>query len=345
MNPISRRFLFVLGAASSLAPRFAAGQTTGAAAPEDNRPACSATESLGQGWSVSCRVESKDDTGRYSIFKSIRYSAPSDEQSSIRSLSFIFTYRGSAPIGANMSATTGGVLDQRSNPDRFTSTAAGLLRVTLGGIDLSATRAKHEQAAKDGRWSVDSTIFWLDSLGPRILSALDAGGRMQTAVVGPVSDERAALILRREFDLTPLRGVAARAERMSQRLVGDAERQICKPTPARSGCYLTTVCCGAIGLADDCAELRILRRFRDGWLAKQPGGSAEIAEYGRVAPGIAARIESSPQRDRIARWLYIVHILPSILLILAGRRQAAWRRYRRMVLDLADRFPDPSPRT
>ena len=45
-----------------------------------------------------------------------------------------------------------------------------------------------------------------------------------------------------------------------------------KPEPANSGCYLTSACVEAMGLADDCYELTVLREFRDAWLMHQPGG-------------------------------------------------------------------------
>ena len=43
------------------------------------------------------------------------------------------------------------------------------------------------------------------------------------------------------------------------------------------GCYLTTACVAARGLPDTCIELQTLRAFRDGVLARQPGGREEIA--------------------------------------------------------------------
>ena len=36
-----------------------------------------------------------------------------------------------------------------------------------------------------------------------------------------------------------------------------------KCTPPAKGCFLTTACCEVLGLADDCFELRTLRRYRD----------------------------------------------------------------------------------
>ena len=60
-----------------------------------------------------------------------------------------------------------------------------------------------------------------------------------------------------------------------------------------SGCYLTSACVEAMQKSDDCFELTTLRRFRDEWLANQPGGKEEIEEYYRIAPEIVAKIHAS----------------------------------------------------
>lgn len=92
------------------------------------------------------------------------------------------------------------------------------------------------------------------------------------------------------------------------------------------GCFLTTACVTAVGLDDDCWELRQLRRFRDGWLAARPEGPAEIALYYREAPALAAALGRTE-----ALALYRRVILPCALLIRAGFMEAAHRRYRAMM--------------
>lgn len=53
----------------------------------------------------------------------------------------------------------------------------------------------------------------------------------------------------------------------------------CSPSGSKEsdngGCYLTTACVAARGLPDTCTELQTLRAFRDGVLARQPGGQQE----------------------------------------------------------------------
>lgn len=50
-----------------------------------------------------------------------------------------------------------------------------------------------------------------------------------------------------------------------------------KAGTSSGGCFLTSACTEAKGLADDCYELTMLRAFRDEYLVKQKSGKAEIA--------------------------------------------------------------------
>lgn len=56
------------------------------------------------------------------------------------------------------------------------------------------------------------------------------------------------------------------------------------------GCFITTACVTSKGLPDDCHELKVLRKFRDTYVASQPNGQELIGEYYRIAPLIVERI-------------------------------------------------------
>lgn len=121
------------------------------------------------------------------------------------------------------------------------------------------------------------------------------------------------------YGVAPLRdGVPAMLDELAENL---------DPEMCRSACFLTTACCAAFGRPDDGLELRTLRDFRDGWLADQPGGAGQIAEYYRIAPPICAAIAADP----MGRWelgrIYFGMILPCVALIKLGWNAAAQRRY------------------
>jgi len=103
------------------------------------------------------------------------------------------------------------------------------------------------------------------------------------------------------------------------------------------GCFLTTATAGAVGLPDDCWELATLRAFRDGWLARHPGGAALTARYYRLAPLLVRRVDRRP--DARAVWLrtWAFGVVPAALAArLRLNRPALWI-YRAMVRRLARR--------
>jgi len=103
------------------------------------------------------------------------------------------------------------------------------------------------------------------------------------------------------------------------------------------GCFITTACCEALGLDDDCFELRTLRRYRDEVLIKAPGGADAIARYYALAPGILARLRANSQSpDRTLLHIYARFILPAALAAKLGLNALAYRLYARMVDDLVE---------
>jgi hypothetical protein len=111
--------------------------------------------------------------------------------------------------------------------------------------------------------------------------------------------------------------------------------------PAPSNCFLTTACCDVVGLADDCLELTILRRYRDLMLPTMPGGRAEIALYYVVAPAILANLHGVTARQLLKR-VYFTHILPCVVLAWLGLGRATRRRYRDMLARLWEAATRPA---
>jgi hypothetical protein len=130
------------------------------------------------------------------------------------------------------------------------------------------------------------------------------------------------------------------AETLRPALVWASERQVALAALAAEekcvppeGCFITTACCEALGLDDDCFELRALRRYRDDVLAKRPGGAGEIAAYYQLAPLILARLPREAREMRL-RSLYARYILPAALAATLGLNALAYRLYARMLDEL-----------
>ena len=140
-----------------------------------------------------------------------------------------------------------------------------------------------------------------------------------------------------KVDCESLRAALAWASERKVALAALAADQKCEPP---EGCFITTACCETLGLADDCFELRTLRRYRDEVLAKQPGGRQEIAAYYRLAPQILARLPFEA-RERRLRSIYARYILPASLAARLGLDALAYRLYVKMLTELAGAFaPD-----
>lgn len=136
------------------------------------------------------------------------------------------------------------------------------------------------------------------------------------------------------LDCETLRKGLAWATERKDTLATLAADKKCEPPES---CFITTACCGALGLDDDCFELRTLRRYRDQVLAIRPGGPSEIAAYYELAPLILARL---PHETRAARLclVYGRYILPAALAARLGLNVLAYRLYARMVDQLCAEF-------
>src|SRR5258705_10310485 len=77
--------------------------------------------------------------------------------------------------------------------------------------------------------------------------------------------------------------------------------------PDRKPCFLTATCCALVGLADDCFELRTLRRYRDEVLAEMPDGRGDIDRYYGIAPRHPCFHPPQGARARVARALFHAH--------------------------------------
>jgi hypothetical protein len=115
-----------------------------------------------------------------------------------------------------------------------------------------------------------------------------------------------------------------------------------KCNPPSEGCFLTTACCEVLGLADDCFELRQLRRYRDQVLAASSRGREEIAYYYRIAPLVLARLPQAERGQRLSS-MYCRFVLPSAVAARLGLNGLAYCLYRQMIDELEREFaPGPT---
>lgn len=95
-----------------------------------------------------------------------------------------------------------------------------------------------------------------------------------------------------------------------------------------SGCFLTSACVEARGLADNCRELTVLRAFRDGYMRTTSTGAADICEYYHTAPAIVEKIKVLPDARDIFDRIYAELVLPCVEMIESGKNEDAYRLYK-----------------
>ena len=105
-----------------------------------------------------------------------------------------------------------------------------------------------------------------------------------------------------------------------------------------SGCFLTTACVNILGKTDDCAELTVLRKFRDEVLESSENGKKLIHDYYHIAPGIVEAIDIRDDKQIVYTDIYNHMILPTIYCIKKNDKQGAISIYKNYTLKLKEKF-------
>lgn len=111
-----------------------------------------------------------------------------------------------------------------------------------------------------------------------------------------------------------------------------------KNNGSSGGCYLTSACVEAKGMADDCEQLQNLRTFRDVYLRGTEGGAQEIAEYYLIAPKIVENIKKRKDSTAIFEKVYEELIEPCVSFIKQGNNEQAHKLYKEYTLQLKQEY-------
>lgn len=96
-------------------------------------------------------------------------------------------------------------------------------------------------------------------------------------------------------------------------------------------CYITTAVCEGLHKPEDCYELKLLKQYRDGYLAAAEDGEQLIHAYYDMAPTIVKRVGKRENREEIYKFLYETYIDPCVHLIENGENEACRQKYQEMV--------------
>lgn len=104
------------------------------------------------------------------------------------------------------------------------------------------------------------------------------------------------------------------------------------------GCFITSAVCKAFGKPDNCYELTMFRKFRDGWLSKQPNGNVLIAEYYKIAPIIVKNIDNKSNNVQIYNNIWENYLKECPLFIEKNKFEQCKKMYCKMVADLKNTY-------
>lgn len=106
----------------------------------------------------------------------------------------------------------------------------------------------------------------------------------------------------------------------------------------RKLCYVTTAVCQNLNMGDDCEELRLIKDFRDHYLALTEDGRSLIDEYYDIAPTIVKRISREDDPETKYIWLYQNYIKPCVEFIKCGAQENCKTTYCEMVEALREEY-------
>jgi hypothetical protein len=112
------------------------------------------------------------------------------------------------------------------------------------------------------------------------------------------------------------------AQALAKRVKADHDRKACADLSG-SSCVLTTAACHAVGLPDDCFELRTMRRLRDRWIITQPFGSTALQWYGAVSATILSAMPRAKVRPVFLRF-YAFRVVPAVCAERLGWHRGAY---------------------
>ena len=103
-----------------------------------------------------------------------------------------------------------------------------------------------------------------------------------------------------------------------------------KSEGTQAGCFITTMVCEKLGLADDCTVLEVLRGFRNNIMQKDCKYKDMLFEYDTVGPEIARCISEDEAGVSIAQGFYNMYIEPTARYVASHEYDKAVEKYKKM---------------
>lgn len=103
-------------------------------------------------------------------------------------------------------------------------------------------------------------------------------------------------------------------------------------------CYVTTAVCKSLNKPEDCYELKLLKDYRDQYLAGTDNGAELIQRYYDIAPTIVKRIDKSENAEEKYSYIWERYLKPCIAYIEHDKKEECGKTYIRMIEELQDQY-------
>ena len=103
-------------------------------------------------------------------------------------------------------------------------------------------------------------------------------------------------------------------------------------------CYITTIVVDILGFADDCKELKALRKLRKEVMQKDPKYQRLLVEYDALGPSLARLLSLRPDAFDFAADLYYIFIKEAAILAEIGDYEGAITLYSEMMNALVKEY-------
>lgn len=103
-------------------------------------------------------------------------------------------------------------------------------------------------------------------------------------------------------------------------------------------CFVTTAVCCGLNKTQNCKEITLMKRFRDGYFTKDAEGKRLIQEYYDIAPTIVKRIAKEKNSDKKYLYLWNNYIGKCVDHIEKGQNEQCSELYKAMMAELKEEY-------
>lgn len=103
-------------------------------------------------------------------------------------------------------------------------------------------------------------------------------------------------------------------------------------------CFVTTAVCSGLRKPQDCKEIILMKKFRDGYFSESAEGKLLIQEYYDIAPTIVKRISKEAEPEEKYLYLWNTYIKKCVDHIENGRNEQCSRLYESMMSELKEEY-------